>query len=43
MFETHTWCSKLNTNKDLPSFSLINEKFKTLNKLIGFLLETYRE
>jgi hypothetical protein len=42
MFETHTWCSKLNSSQDLPSFSLINEKFKNLNKLIAFLLVTYR-
>ena len=42
MFESHTWCSKLNSSQDLPSFSLINEKFKNLNKLIAFLLVTYR-
>lgn len=43
MIETHTWCSRLNTNEDLPSFSLINEKFNNLNKLITFLLNTYRQ
>jgi len=42
MFESHTWCSKLNSSQDLPSFSLINEKFKNLNKLIAFLLVSYR-
>jgi hypothetical protein len=42
MFESHTWFSKLNSSQDLPSFSLINEKFKNLNKLIAFLLVTYR-
>jgi hypothetical protein len=42
MIETHTWCSKLNSNQDLPSFSLINKNFKNLNKLIAFLLDTYR-
>lgn len=41
MIETHTWCSKLNTNKDFPSFSLINEKFKNLKELKDFLVKTY--
>ena len=41
MIETHAWCSKLNTNKDFPSFSLINEKFKNLNELKKFLVEMY--
>jgi hypothetical protein len=39
MIETHDWCSKLNTNKDLPSFSLINQKFRNLNELKDFLIE----
>jgi hypothetical protein len=41
MIETHAWCSKLNTNQDLPSFSLINEKFSNLKALKDFLVETY--
>ena len=41
MIETHVWCSKLNTNQDLPSFSLINQKFRNLNELKDFLVETY--
>ena len=41
MIETHAWCSKLNTNQDLPSFSLINQKFRNLNELRDFLVETY--
>lgn len=41
MIESHSWCSKLNTNEDFPSFSLINEKFNTQDELIAFLLETY--
>ncbi len=41
MIETHAWCSKLNTNQDLPSFSLINEKFSNLIALKDFLVETY--
>lgn len=41
IIETHSWCSRLNNNEDLPSFSLINEKFSTLNKLIAFLLKIY--
>jgi hypothetical protein len=41
MIETHSWCSRLNTNEFLPSFSLINEKFNTLNKLVAFLPKTY--
>ena len=42
MIETHAWCSKLNSSQDFPSFSLINQKFKNLNRLITFLLDTYR-
>ena len=41
MIETHVWCSKLNTNQDFPSFSLINQKFRNLNELKDFLVETY--
>ena len=41
MIETHAWCSKLNTNQDLPSFSLINQKFRNINELKDFLVETY--
>jgi hypothetical protein len=41
MIETHAWCSKLNTNQDLPSFSLINQKFRNLDELKDFLVETY--
>ena len=39
MIETHTWCSKLNSGA--PSFSLIQERFATLNELKAFLIETY--
>ena len=41
MVESHAWCSKLNSNQDFPSFSLINEKFKNLKELKDFLVETY--
>jgi hypothetical protein len=41
MIETHVWCSKLNTKQDFPSFSLINQKFRNLNELKDFLVETY--
>ena len=41
MIESHAWCSKLNSNQDFPSFSLINEKFKNLKELKDFLVETY--
>ena len=41
MIETHAWCSKLNTNQDFPSYAIINEKFKNLNDLKEFLVETY--
>jgi hypothetical protein len=41
MTETHVWCSKLNTNQDFPSFSLINQKFRNLIELKDFLVETY--
>jgi hypothetical protein len=41
MIESHTWCSKVNSNKDFPSFSLIKQKFKNFKELKTFLLETY--
>lgn len=41
MIETHAWCSKLNSNNDFPSFSLINKKLKNLNELKDFLVQTY--
>jgi len=41
MIESHAWCSRLNTKDDLPSFSLINEKFKNIKELKAFLVETY--
>jgi hypothetical protein len=41
MLESHAWCSKLNSNEDFPSFSLINQKFRNLNELKEFLVETY--
>jgi len=41
MIESHTWCSKLNTNPNFPSFSLVNEKFRNINELKAFLVENY--
>ena len=41
MIEAHTWCSKLNSNPNYPSFSLINEKYKDINELKDFLIENY--
>jgi hypothetical protein len=41
MVESHAWCSKLNNNKDFPSFSLINKKFKNFNELKKFLVDIY--
>lgn len=41
MVESHAWCMKLNTKKEFPSFSLINENFESLNDLKIFLAETY--
>lgn len=41
LIETHAWCSKLNSNEDFPSFSLINEKFENVNELVVFLKELY--
>lgn len=41
MIESHAWCSKINTSKDFPSFSLINQKFKNITELKKFLKETY--
>jgi hypothetical protein len=41
MIEAHTWCSKLNTNPNYPSFSLINTKYKNIDELKDFLIENY--
>ena len=41
MIETHAWCSKLNSDEDFPSFSLINKKFENVNELVLFLKELY--
>jgi hypothetical protein len=41
MIESHSWCSKLNTNQNYPSFSLINQKYKNINDLKDFLIENY--
>jgi len=41
MIESHAWCSRLNSKDDLPSFSLINEKFNNIKELKAFLVETY--
>ena len=41
MIETHVWCGQLNRNADFPSYSLLHEKFSTLEDLIAFLIETY--
>ena len=41
MIEAHTWCSKLNTNPNYPSFSLINTKYKNIDELKNFLIENY--
>ena len=41
MVESHAWCSKLNTNPNFPSFSLLNEKFRNINELKAFLVENY--
>jgi hypothetical protein len=41
MIESHAWCSKLNSNQDFPSFSIINEKFKNFKELKDFLVEKY--
>jgi hypothetical protein len=41
MIESHTWCSMLNKNKDYPSFSLINKKFKSIIELKEFIINLY--
>ena len=41
MIESHAWCSKLNTNPNFPSFSLVNEKFKNIKELEAYLVENY--
>ena len=41
MIEAHTWCSKLNSNPNYPSFSLINTKYKNIDELKNFLIENY--
>lgn len=41
MIESHAWCSKLNSDPNFPSFSLVNQKFKNLKELTDFLIELY--
>ena len=41
MIESHAWCTKLNSDPNFPSFSLINQKFKNLKELTEFLVELY--
>ena len=41
MIEAHTWCSKLNSNPNYPSFSLINTKYKNIDELKNLLIENY--
>ena len=41
MIEAHTWCSKLNSNPNYSSFSLINTKYKNIDELKNFLIENY--
>ena len=41
MIEAHTWCSKLNSNPNYSSFSLINTKYKNIDELKHFLIENY--
>jgi hypothetical protein len=41
MIESHSWCSKLNTNQNYPSFSLINQKYNNIDELKSFLIENY--
>jgi hypothetical protein len=41
MIESHSWCSKLNTSQNYPSFLLINAKFKNIKELKDFLIENY--
>jgi hypothetical protein len=36
--ESHSWCSRLNNNPAFPSFSLINEDFKSIDELNYFLV-----
>lgn len=41
MIESHSWCTKLNSDPNFPSFSLINQKFNNLTELTDFLVELY--
>ena len=41
MIKSHAWCSKLNSDPNFPSFSLVNQKFKNLKELTEFLVELY--
>lgn len=41
MIESHAWCTKLNSDPNFPSFSLINQKFNNLKELTDFLVELY--
>lgn len=39
--ESHSWINRLNKNDNYPSLLLINKKFKDLDSLKNFLIETY--
>ena len=41
MIESHTWCNMLNKNKDYPSFSLVNQKFNSIEELKDFIIDLY--
>lgn len=41
MIESHTWCNMLNKNNDYPSFSLVNQKFNSIEELKDFIIDLY--
>lgn len=41
MIESHSWCSKINSGQNYPSFSLINKVFNSFNELKLFIIENY--
>jgi len=39
--EAHTWCSKLNSGEDFPTFGLLKKEFDDFDQLVDYLNEEY--
>ena len=39
--EAHTWCNKLNSGEDFPTFGLLKKEFDDFDQLVDYLNEEY--